>query len=137
MQTVGVICEYNPFHLGHARQFAAIRHQLGQDAAIVCLMSGNYVQRGEPAVFDKLTRARAAADAGLAPDDAAAALGMKPYAVKKNLTLAGKVPPAVLRRALELCRDTDGLVKRVSRDKQLTAEVFVLQLTGLLRGARV
>lgn len=64
MQTVGVICEYNPFHLGHARQFAAIRHQLGQDAAIVCLMSGNYVQRGEPAVFDKLTRARAAADAG-------------------------------------------------------------------------
>ena len=62
---------------------------------------------------------------------------MKPYAVKKNLTLAGKVPPAVLRRALELCRDTDGLVKRVSRDKQLTAEVFVLQLTGLLRGARV
>ena len=64
MQTVGVICEYNPFHLGHARQFAAIRHQLGQDAAIVCLMSGNYVQRGEPAVFDKLTRARAAVDAG-------------------------------------------------------------------------
>ena len=87
--------------------------------------------------FARLYRVRAAADAGLAPDDAAAALGMKPYAVKKNLTLAGKVPPAVLRRALELCRDTDGLVKRVSRDKQLTAEVFVLQLTGLLRGARV
>lgn len=64
MQAVGVICEYNPFHLGHARQFAAIRRQLGQDAAIVCLMSGNYVQRGEPAVFDKLTRARAAVDAG-------------------------------------------------------------------------
>ena len=64
MQTVGVICEYNPFHLGHARQLAAIRQQLGQDAAIVCLMSGNYVQRGEPAVFDKLTRARAAVDAG-------------------------------------------------------------------------
>ena len=64
MQTVGVICEYNPFHLGHARQLAAIRQQLGQDAVIVCLMSGNYVQRGEPAVFDKLTRARAAMDAG-------------------------------------------------------------------------
>ncbi len=29
MQTVGVICEYNPFHLGHARQLAAIRQQLG------------------------------------------------------------------------------------------------------------
>ena len=64
MQTVGVICEYNPFHLGHARQLAAIRQQLGGDAAVVCLMSGNYVQRGEPAVFDKRVRARAAVDAG-------------------------------------------------------------------------
>ena len=64
MQTVGVICEYNPFHLGHARQLAMIRQQLGGDAAVVCLMSGNYVQRGEPAVFDKRVRARAAVDAG-------------------------------------------------------------------------
>ena len=63
MQTVGVICEYNPFHLGHARQLAMIRQQLGGDAAVVCLMSGNYVQRGEPAVFDKRVRARAAVDA--------------------------------------------------------------------------
>lgn len=64
MQTVGVICEYNPFHLGHARQLAMIRQQLGGDAAVLCLMSGNYVQRGEPAVFDKGVRARAAVDAG-------------------------------------------------------------------------
>lgn len=64
MQTVCVICEYNPFHLGHARQLAMIRQQLGGDAAVVCLMSGNYVQRGEPAVFDKRVRARAAVDAG-------------------------------------------------------------------------
>ena len=64
MQTVGVICEYNPFHLGHARQLGLIRRQLGQEAAIVCLMSGNYVQRGEPAVFDKCVRARAAVEAG-------------------------------------------------------------------------
>ena len=64
MQTAGVICEYNPFHLGHARQLGLIRQQLGQEAAIVCLMSGNYVQRGEPAVFDKCVRARAAVEAG-------------------------------------------------------------------------
>ena len=64
MQTVGVICEYNPFHLGHARQLTLIRQQLGQETAIVCLMSGNYVQRGEPAVFDKCVRARAAVEAG-------------------------------------------------------------------------
>ena len=32
MQTAGVICEYNPFHLGHARQLGLIRQQLGQEA---------------------------------------------------------------------------------------------------------
>ena len=64
MQTVGVICEYNPFHLGHARQLELLRQKLGPETAIVCLMSGNYVQRGEPAIFDKCVRARAAAEAG-------------------------------------------------------------------------
>lgn len=64
MPVAGIICEYNPFHLGHARQLARVRETLGAEAAIVCLMSGNYVQRGEPAVFDKCVRARAAIDAG-------------------------------------------------------------------------
>ena len=64
MQTVGVICEYNPFHLDHARQLELLRQKLGPETAIVCLMSGNYVQRGEPAIFDKCVRARAAAEAG-------------------------------------------------------------------------
>ena len=53
MAVVGVICEYNPFHLGHARQFRLIRERFGGDTPILCLMSGNYVQRGEPAVFVK------------------------------------------------------------------------------------
>lgn len=64
MQTVGVICEYNPFHLGHARQLELLRQKLGPETAIVCLISGNYVQRGEPAIFDKCVRARAAVEAG-------------------------------------------------------------------------
>ncbi|MBQ1647601.1 MAG: nucleotidyltransferase family protein, partial [Bacteroidales bacterium] len=50
METVGIICEYNPFHNGHARQLRLIRQAMGEDCAVVCLMSGNYVQRGEPAV---------------------------------------------------------------------------------------
>lgn len=60
MKTAGIICEYNPFHLGHQRQFHLIREQLGQDCNIVCLMSGNYVQRGMPAMWDKFTRAKSA-----------------------------------------------------------------------------
>lgn len=64
MKTVGIICEYNPFHLGHRKQLNIIREQFGDDCAIVCLMSGSYVQRGEPAVFDKALRAQAAVCCG-------------------------------------------------------------------------
>lgn len=64
MKTVGIICEYNPFHLGHQKQFDMIRNILGQDTVIVCVMSGNFVQRGMPAIFDKSLRAQAAIDCG-------------------------------------------------------------------------
>lgn len=64
MKAVGIICEYNPFHNGHLRQLRLIREHYGQDAAIVCLMSGNYVQRGAPAIADKSLRARAAVLSG-------------------------------------------------------------------------
>ena len=60
MKTVAVICEYNPFHRGHAYQFDQIRKKYGNDCAILALMSGNYVQRGEPASFQKFNRAKAA-----------------------------------------------------------------------------
>jgi len=60
LKTAGIICEYNPFHLGHLRQLRLTRAQLGEDCQIVCVMSGNYVQRGMPAMWDKYTRAKAA-----------------------------------------------------------------------------
>lgn len=64
METVGIICEYNPFHNGHARQFSQIRSLLGGDAAIVCVMSGDFVQRGQPAIYPKEVRAAAAVACG-------------------------------------------------------------------------
>ena len=64
MKIVGIICEYNPFHNGHAKQLSAIRRLCGEDSAIVCLMSGNFVQRGHPAIIDKSLRAQAAVDCG-------------------------------------------------------------------------
>lgn len=60
MKIIGIICEYNPFHLGHKKQIDTIRATYGGDCAIVCLMSGNFVQRGMPAIFDKSLRAQAA-----------------------------------------------------------------------------
>ena len=57
MKTIGIICEYNPFHNGHAHQL----HTLAQEhpeALRICIMSGSFVQRGEPAIFSKFDRAR-------------------------------------------------------------------------------
>ena len=64
MKVTGIICEYNPLHLGHKKQFDWIRARHGKDSAIVCLMSGNFVQRGEPAIVDKMYRAEAALRCG-------------------------------------------------------------------------
>lgn len=62
MKNVGIICEYNPFHTGHARQILLVREGGGE--CVICIMSGNYTQRGEPAIFDKYTRAAAAVSFG-------------------------------------------------------------------------
>ena len=64
MITVGIICEYNPFHLGHQKQIRLIKEKFGSETAVVCLMSGNFVQRGTPAIFDKSLRAKAAVLSG-------------------------------------------------------------------------
>lgn len=63
MNIVGIIAEYNPFHRGHAYHLAEARRMTGAAFAVV-VMSGNYVQRGVPAMFDKYTRARAALQNG-------------------------------------------------------------------------
>lgn len=64
MEITGIICEYNPLHLGHKKQIHQIRQKMGSDSGIVCLMSGNYVQRGAPAILDKSIRAEAAIKSG-------------------------------------------------------------------------
>ena len=64
MGITGIICEYNPFHLGHRKQFDIIRQRKGESEAIVCLMSGDFVQRGHPAIIDKTLRAKAAVSCG-------------------------------------------------------------------------
>ena len=58
MEITGIICEYNPLHSGHKKQLDMLRGK--KDAGVVCLMSGNFVQRGEPAIIDKSLRAKAA-----------------------------------------------------------------------------
>lgn len=64
MKTAGIIVEYNPAHSGHAYQIAETRRVLGPDSAVVCCMSGCWVQSAAPAVADKWLRARLAVLSG-------------------------------------------------------------------------
>lgn len=63
MNVIGIIAEYNPFHNGHAYQIAHVKKNLHADYIVVAA-SGDYVQRGEPALLDKYTRARMALSSG-------------------------------------------------------------------------
>ena len=62
MKISGIICEYNPLHNGHLHHIQTVR-QNGADA-IVAVMSGNFMQRGDVAIMEKLTRAQLALRAG-------------------------------------------------------------------------
>lgn len=64
MKIVGLITEYNPFHNGHLYHLEQALDITGADAAIA-LMSGNYVQRGAPAIMPKHLRAQVALEAGV------------------------------------------------------------------------
>lgn len=57
MKICAIICEYNPFHNGHAYHIAEAKRLSGADA-VLCIMSGNFVQRGEAAILEKHTRAK-------------------------------------------------------------------------------
>ena len=58
----GIVCEFNPLHLGHQHLLQQVREKGAE--TIVCAMSGNFVQRGEPALLRKHLRAAAAVDCG-------------------------------------------------------------------------
>lgn len=64
MKLLGLITEYNPFHNGHLYHLNTAKDLVKPDA-VVAVMSGNFLQRGEPAILDKWTRAQAAVDAGV------------------------------------------------------------------------
>ena len=65
MNVFGIVAEYNPFHMGHLYHMQeTIRRYGNGEGAVVCVMSGSFVQRGDIAVFDKYARAEAAVRSG-------------------------------------------------------------------------
>ena len=73
MKISGIVCEYNPFHNGHAYHIAKTRENGATH--IVAVMSGNFVQRGDAAVLGKLTRATHDIDALSVPKELYGLLG--------------------------------------------------------------
>lgn len=63
MGALGIVCEYNPFHLGHLFQMEEGRRR-SKEELIICVMSGDYVQRGEAAMMTKYARAESACRCG-------------------------------------------------------------------------
>lgn len=63
MKVIGIVAEYNPLHLGHAYQLSYAKHKLHADYCVI-VMSGDFTQRGTPAIFDKYERTKAALSCG-------------------------------------------------------------------------
>lgn len=64
MSVIGIVCEYNPFHNGHKFHLDKARQTGAGDNTIICVMSGDFVQRGEAAMYSKYARAEAACRCG-------------------------------------------------------------------------
>ncbi len=64
MHIIGLVVEYNPFHNGHLHHLREAKKTLPDETAIVCVMSGNWVQRGEPALLNKWARTAMALQGG-------------------------------------------------------------------------
>lgn len=62
MSVIGIVCEFNPFHNGHKYLIDSVKQQ---GDIVVCVMSGNFVQRGEPAIFPKDVRVEMALECGV------------------------------------------------------------------------
>ncbi len=64
MSVLGIVTEYNPFHNGHKYHIEKSKAITGCDT-VVCVMSGNFIQRGEPALINKFARAEIALQSGV------------------------------------------------------------------------
>ncbi|GAE91753.1 UPF0348 protein family [Gracilibacillus boraciitolerans JCM 21714] len=64
MKACGLIVEYNPYHNGHHYHFQQAKKITNSDC-VIAVMSGNFLQRGEPAIIDKFNRAKIAIEQGI------------------------------------------------------------------------
>lgn len=132
-----VISEFNPFHNGH--QWLLSQLPKGEEDYTVCIMSGSFVQRGEPAAYDKWQRAAAAIRGGA---DLVLELPV-PFVLSdgdrfaaKGVELAAALGQPVTMAFGTECEDLDGLVRLASvTEEQLSPEIKKQLDKGLSYGA--
>lgn len=114
MNLAAIICEYNPFHCGHSLHIQAVRK--GGADAVACIMSGQFVQRAEPAIVDKFARARAAIYGGadlVIELPHAFAMAAAPRFARAGVHLAAALGADILSFGAE-CADPDALMRSAS-----------------------
>ena len=92
---VAVICEYNPLHNGHAYHISRIRNGIGDQGCILGIMSGNFTQRGEPAIIPKYERA-----------------ALFPLHMPKHLPMAAFTLPNDLEQILSVSEASAAILRR-------------------------
>ncbi|MCM1121920.1 MAG: nucleotidyltransferase [Eubacterium sp.] len=133
MKTVGIIAEYNPFHNGHAYHIAKAKELTGADYCIV-VMSGNFVQRGTPAITDKYLRAEAALENGadlVLELPVYYALGSAQYFASGAIALLDKLGIVDVLCFGSECGDTDLLLefaRNLSNENDVFKEILNRQL---------
>lgn len=122
---VYIISEYNPFHNGHAYQIAEIRKRR-PDAAVVCIMSGNFTQRGDVAIVNRFVRAKIVLAGGA---DLVLSLpfpwccASAEYFADAGVSIADRLGPGELCFGSE-SGDIDELTEVASRLSELEADGF-------------
>lgn len=115
MKVAAVIAEYNPFHNGHQYQLNTIKESLGADRIII-IMSGNFTQRGIPAIVDKYQRCRMALECGadvVIELPAYFALGSAEYFAQGAVSLIDKLGVVDILHFGSECGDIDN-IKRIA-----------------------
>ncbi len=145
---VSLICEYNPFHFGHYYQLSRLKEEFD---AVVCIMSGNIVQRGSVAVADKYFRAEAAIRSGAdlvlelpvpwscssAKDFAAAGVHIAHAVGSETLAFGAEDDIELLYEVEKLFSKTDfhkEIKKTVEENKNLSYPAALTKLIGLRLG---
>lgn len=133
MSVIGIVCEFNPFHNGHKYLIDSVKKD---GDTVVCVMSGNFVQRGESAIADKRTRAKTAllcgADLVIELPAAFSIAGAQTFArgAVKIFESLGTVDTLVFGSE---CGDTEKLARtaEVIENVEVHDEIFKLMQTGV------